>query len=117
MTVTLEGRRPLLAELQALVAPSTLPQPRRIMHGVETGRMAMVLAVLERRCRIRLYDRDVYVSTVGGAKVGDPSADLAAAMAIASAARATCHSRSASSRSAKSVWPVSCGGCPGRIGG
>ena len=48
--------------------------------------MAMVLAVLERRCRVRLYNRDVYVSTVGGAKVGDPSADLAAALAVASAA-------------------------------
>jgi len=56
------------------------------MHGVDAGRLAMVLAVLERRCAVRLYDRDVYVSTVGGAKVSDPSADLAAAMAIASAA-------------------------------
>jgi DNA repair protein RadA/Sms len=56
------------------------------MHGVDSGRLAMVLAVLERRCGVKLYDRDVYVSTVGGAKVMDPSADLAAAMAIASAA-------------------------------
>lgn len=86
VAVTMEGRRPLLAELQALVAPSVLPQPRRTMHGVDAGRLAMVLAVLERRCRVKLYDRDVYVSTVGGAKVHDPSADLAAAMAIASAA-------------------------------
>ena len=87
ITVTMEGRRPLLAELQALVAPSVLPQPRRTMHGVDSGRLAMVLAVLERRCRVPLYNRDVYVSTVGGAKVGDPSADLAAAIAIASAAQ------------------------------
>lgn len=87
ITVTMEGRRPLLAELQALVAPSALPQPRRTMHGVDPGRLAMVLAVLERRCRVPLYNRDVYVSTVGGAKVGDPSADLAAAIAIASAAQ------------------------------
>src|SRR3954454_19338516 len=86
VTVTMEGRRPLLAELQALVAPSVLPAPRRTMHGVDSGRLAMVLAVLERRCRVKLYDRDVYVSTVGGAKVNDPSADLAAAIAIASAA-------------------------------
>ncbi len=89
VAVTMEGRRPLLAELQALVAPSPLPQARRTMHGVDSGRLAMVLAVLERRCRIRLYDRDVYVSTVGGAKVADPSADLAAAVAIASAASGT----------------------------
>ncbi len=89
ITVTMEGRRPLLAELQALVAPSALPQPRRTMHGVDSGRLAMVLAVLERRCRVRLYNRDVYVSSVGGAKVNDPSADLAAAMSIASAALGT----------------------------
>jgi DNA repair protein RadA/Sms len=82
----MEGRRPLLAELQALVAPTSLPQPRRTMHGVDSGRMAMVLAVLERRCGVTLYNRDVYVSTVGGAKVGDPSADLAAAVTVASAA-------------------------------
>ena len=86
ITVTMEGRRPLLAEVQALVAPSPLPQPRRAMHGVDSGRMAMVLAVLERRCGVKLYNGDVYVSTVGGARVGDPSADLAAAIAVASAA-------------------------------
>jgi DNA repair protein RadA/Sms len=56
------------------------------MHGVDSGRLAMVLAVLERRCGVQLFNRDVYVSTVGGAKVGDPSADLAAAIAVASAA-------------------------------
>jgi DNA repair protein RadA/Sms len=89
VTVTLEGRRPLLAELQALVAPSVLPQPRRTVHGLDSGRLAMVLAVLERRCHVSLGKQDVYVSTVGGAKVGDPSADLAAAVAIASAASGT----------------------------
>jgi DNA repair protein RadA/Sms len=82
----MEGRRPLLAELQALVAPSPLPQPRRTSNGVDASRLAMVLAVLERRCGVKLFNRDVYVSTVGGAKVGDPSADLAAAVAVASAA-------------------------------
>ena len=55
------------------------------MNGIESGRIAMVLAVLEQRCGLRLNDRDVYVSTVGGAKVSDPAADLAAALAIASA--------------------------------
>ncbi|GAA2107258.1 DNA repair protein RadA [Microlunatus panaciterrae] len=86
VTVTMEGRRPLLAELQALVAPSPLQSPRRTTHGVDSSRLAMVLAVLERRARIPLYNRDVYVSTVGGAKVNDPSADLAQAVAVASAA-------------------------------
>lgn len=86
ITVTMEGRRPLLAELQALVAPSSLQVPRRTMHGVDSGRLAMVLAVLERRAGLSLAQRDVYVSTVGGARVTDPSADLAAAIAVASAA-------------------------------
>ncbi len=86
ITVTMEGRRPLLAELQALVATSVLQAPRRTMHGVDSGRLVMVLAVLERRCKVKLYNSDVYISTVGGAKVGDPSADLAAAIAVASAA-------------------------------
>jgi DNA repair protein RadA/Sms len=86
VTVTMEGRRPLLAELQALVATTSIQQPRRTMHGVDAGRMAMVLAVLERRCGVKLFDADVYISTVGGAKVSDPSADLAAALAVASAA-------------------------------
>jgi DNA repair protein RadA/Sms len=82
----MEGRRPLLAEIQALVAKTSLTQPRRIANGVESGRLAMILAVLDRRCGVRLDDRDVYVSTVGGAKVSDPAADLAAALAVSSAA-------------------------------
>jgi DNA repair protein RadA/Sms len=86
ITVTMEGRRPLLAEIQALVAKSSLAHPRRIVNGIESGRLAMILAVLDRRCGVRLDDRDVYVSTVGGAKVSDPAADLAAALAVSSAA-------------------------------
>jgi DNA repair protein RadA/Sms len=86
VTVTMEGRRPLLAEIQALVAKTSLTQPRRIANGVESGRLAMILAVLDRRCGVRLDDRDVYVSTVGGAKVSDPAADLVAALAVSSAA-------------------------------
>jgi DNA repair protein RadA/Sms len=87
VTVTMEGRRPLLAELQALVGKSSLQLPRRTMHGVDSGRLAMVLAVLDRRAGVRLFDSDVYVSTVGGARVADPSADLAAAVAVASSAQ------------------------------
>jgi DNA repair protein RadA/Sms len=86
ITVTMEGRRPLLAEIQALVAKSSLSHPRRIVNGVESGRLAMILAVLDRRCGVRLDDCDVYVSTVGGAKVSDPAADLAVALAVSSAA-------------------------------
>ncbi|MHA7861252.1 DNA repair protein RadA [Tessaracoccus sp. Y36] len=86
VTVTLEGRRPLLAEIQALIAPSPQSSPRRTTHGLDGSRIAMVLAVLERKVKLPLSALDVYASTVGGARVTDPSADLAAAVAIASAA-------------------------------
>ncbi|WP_203568968.1 DNA repair protein RadA [Aestuariimicrobium ganziense] len=86
VTVTMEGRRPLLAEIQALVAPSAnQTSPRRTTHGLDSSRIALVLAVLERKARIPLSSRDVYVSTVGGARVTDPSVDLAVAIAVASA--------------------------------
>lgn len=84
VTVTLEGRRPLATEIQALVAPSMLANPRRTTSGVDASRLAMVLAVLQRRVGARLADQDVYVSTVGGARVVEPSADLALALATAS---------------------------------
>lgn len=89
VTVTLEGRRPMLAEVQALVAPTPLQTPRRVVHGMDQGRIAMMLAVLQRRAGLPLQSSDVYVSTVGGARVVDPSADLAAAVAVASTTRNT----------------------------
>jgi DNA repair protein RadA/Sms len=85
VTVTLEGRRPLVAEVQALVAPTTLPAPRRATHGLDASRVAMVLAVLDRRVRLRVGSRDAYVSTVGGVRLGEPAADLAVALSVASA--------------------------------
>jgi DNA repair protein RadA/Sms len=87
VTVTIEGRRPLVAEVQALVAPVAAEvAPRRVCHGVDSGRVAMILAVLQRRAQVPLYHHDVYVATVGGAKVIDPAADLGVAVAVASAA-------------------------------
>src|SRR5699024_6336333 len=87
VTVTLEGQRPMLAEVQALVGTSHDNHPRRVTHGVESSRVQMILAVLQRHGGVRLHDRDVYVSTVGGARLTDPAADLAIAMAVASATR------------------------------
>ena len=87
VTVTVEGRRPLLAEVQALVAPSVLPSPRRAVSGLDSARVAMALAVLERRCKVRLHDREVFAATVGGVRVGEPAADLAVSLAVASASR------------------------------
>ena len=89
VTVTMEGRRPLLAEVQALVAPSAQSAPRRATSGIDTGRSAMVLAVLQRRLRQRLASADVYLATVGGARVAEPAADLATAIAVASASAGT----------------------------
>ncbi|WP_374009533.1 DNA repair protein RadA [Leifsonia sp. LS-T14] len=86
VTVAMEGRRPLPVEVQALVVGTTAPNPRRVTNGVDASRVAMLLAVLERRAGIKLGDKDVYVSTVGGVRLAEPGADLAIALAIASAA-------------------------------
>ena len=87
VTVTLEGRRPLIAEVQALVAPSPLPQPRRATSGLDTARVNMVMAVLERRAGVRLANADVFASTVGGVRLGEPSVDLGLALAVAGSAK------------------------------
>jgi DNA repair protein RadA/Sms len=84
VTVTLEGRRPLVTEVQALVAPSVLSSPRRTSSGLDTNRVAMVLAVLDRRGRLGIGPRDVYTATVGGVRLAEPAADLAIALAVAS---------------------------------
>jgi len=84
VAVTMEGRRPLLAEVQALLTPSPLERPRRTVSGVESSRVDMVLAVLQRHARLRIAGSDTFVATVGGAKLHDPAADLAIAVAVAS---------------------------------
>ncbi len=84
-SVTLEGRRPLALEIQALVVPSSLANPRRTTSGVDSSRLAMILAVMHRHAGVRLADQDVYVSTIGGARVTEPAADLATALAVLSA--------------------------------
>jgi len=85
ITITIEGRRALPVEVQALVVKTQAPLPRRVVNGVDGSRVAMLLAVLERRGGITLSDHDVYVSTVGGIRLTEPGADLAIALAIASA--------------------------------
>ena len=81
----IEGTRPLLVEIQALVAPSSLATPRRAVIGWDSGRLAMVLAVLETRCGVALAGRDVYLNVAGGLKINEPAADLAVAAALLSA--------------------------------
>jgi DNA repair protein RadA/Sms len=89
VTVAVEGKRPLLAEVQALVAGSALPTPRRAVSGLDTARLGMILAVLEKRGRIRLGERDVYAATVGGMRLREPAADFAVALAVASSSSET----------------------------
>jgi DNA repair protein RadA/Sms len=82
-----EGTRPLLLEVQALVAPSELAQPRRLATGVDRNRLAMILAVLARHAGVTLGSADVFVNVAGGVQVDEPAADLAIALALASAQR------------------------------
>ncbi|MBO3723728.1 DNA repair protein RadA [Actinomyces bowdenii] len=86
-TVTLEGRRPMPVEIQALVAATNAGSPRRATSGVDHSRAAMALAVLAARMRVDTSSSDVYVSTVGGARAVEPATDLAVAVAVVSAAR------------------------------
>lgn len=82
---TLEGTRPLLVEIQALVNPTNFGYPKRTASGFDLNRLNLLIAVLERRTKLNLSDKDIYINVVGGLKLNDPAADLAVAMAIASA--------------------------------
>ena len=82
----IEGSRPVLVEFQALVAPSALGTPRRAVVGWDSGRLAMVLAVLESRCGLGFGNKDIYLNVAGGLRITEPAADLAAAAALASSA-------------------------------
>lgn len=86
VAVSMEGRRPLLAEVQSLVAPSPAEKPRRTTSGLDGSRVAMVLAVLQQHGGLKLFNKDVFASTVGGAKLAEPATDLAIAVSLASAA-------------------------------
>ena len=86
VAVAMEGRRPLLSEVQALVTHTSSERPRRTTSGVDSARVAMILAVLQQHAGIRLHSHDVFVSSVGGARLTEPSNDLAIALAITSAA-------------------------------
>lgn len=81
---TMEGTRPLLVEIQALVDSSHAPNPRRLSVGLEQNRLAMLLAVLHRHAGIATWEQDVFVNAVGGVRIGEPAADLAVSLAIVS---------------------------------
>ena len=81
---TIEGTRPLIAEIQALVTPTVFPAPRRTGNGVEYNRMCLILAVLEKRLGLKFYQNDVYMNVIGGLSISEPAADLAIATALVS---------------------------------
>lgn len=83
---TMEGTRPLLVEIQALVNPTSFGYPKRTASGFDLNRLNLLIAVLERRTKLNLSDKDIYINVVGGLRLSDPAADLAICMAIASAA-------------------------------
>lgn len=87
IVVTMEGTRPLLAEVQALATSTSFTNPRRTANGIDFNRLLLITAVLTRRVGIRLSDEDVFVNVIGGLKIDEPAADLAIALAIASSAK------------------------------
>ena len=86
VTVSVTGRRPLVVEVQSLVAPTASPAPRRSVTGMDSSRVTMLVSVADRAGMLRLRDQDVFAATVGGARIADPGADLAICLAVASAA-------------------------------
>jgi DNA repair protein RadA/Sms len=84
---TIEGSRPLLVEVQALVNPTSYGYPKRTASGIDLNRVNLLVAMLERRTKLKLADKDIYVNIVGGIRLSEPAADLAVCMAIASAAK------------------------------
>lgn len=80
----MEGSRPMLVDLQALAAQSFYPSPKRTVNGMDQGRVALLLAVLEKRAGLRLYNQDVYINVAGGLSLNEPAADLAVCLAVAS---------------------------------
>jgi DNA repair protein RadA/Sms len=85
VTVTLDGKRPLIGEVQALIGSPAAGNPRRAVSGIDSSRAAMITAVLEKRAGLKIAQNDIYLSTVGGMRLTDPSSDLAVALAIGSA--------------------------------
>lgn len=86
VTCAMEGTRPMLVEVQALLSPSPFSNPRRMAAGIDNSRLVLLLAVLEKKANLRLSDKDVYTNVVGGLRLAERAGDLAVAMAIASAA-------------------------------
>ena len=81
---TLEGTRPLIAEIQALVTQTSFPAPRRTTNGIDYNRMCLIIAVLEKRLGLKFYQSDVYLNVIGGLRLDEPASDLSVALALIS---------------------------------
>jgi DNA repair protein RadA/Sms len=112
----MEGSRPLLVEVQALVSPSELVPPRRVCNGIDRNRLALVLAVLGRHAGVAVGTADVFVNVVGGVRVDEPGADLAVALAVASAAKGVALGGGEEEAGAGPAQPVACFGEVGLTG-
>lgn len=108
----IEGTRPMLVEVQALVAPSELEQPRRLANGIDRNRLSMILAVLTRHAGVGTGDKDVFINVVGGVRIEEPAADLAIALAVASAASG----KALTAGAAANIKPLACFGEIGLTG-
>ena len=87
IAVTLEGTRPILVEVQALTSPTAFANPRRTANGVDHNRLLLIAAVLIKRCKIKLFDKDIFANVIGGLEIDEPASDLALALAIVSSAK------------------------------
>jgi DNA repair protein RadA/Sms len=87
IAVTMEGTRPILAEVQALATTTSFANPRRTANGVDMNRLLLIIAVLTKRTGIRLSEQDVFVNVIGGLRIDEPAADLAIALALASSSK------------------------------
>ena len=81
---TMEGTRPIIAEIQALVAQTTFPAPRRAANGIDYNRMCLILAVLEKRLGLKFFQSDVYMNVIGGLRLDEPASDVAVALSMVS---------------------------------
>ena len=81
---TMEGTRPLIAEIQALVTPTAFPAPRRTTNGIDYNRMCLIIAVLEKRLGLKFYQNDVYLNVIGGLRVDEPASDVSVALSLIS---------------------------------
>ena len=81
---TIEGTRPIIAEIQALVSPTSFPAPRRTANGIDYNRLCLIIAVLEKRLGLKFYQNDVYMNVIGGLYLNEPASDAAIALALIS---------------------------------